>query len=67
VVKNGHKRGKQLYKCKDCDRQFVGGKRLNVLEIESEYIDGKQTLRQISQAHGVCVKNRMECLIRYAP
>jgi hypothetical protein len=56
VVKNGHKRGKQLYKCKDCNRQFVGGKRLNVLEIESEYIDGKQTLQQISQAHGVCVK-----------
>lgn len=56
MVKNGHKRGKQLYKCKDCDRQFVGGKRLDVASIEHDYIDGKQTLQQLSEHYGVCVK-----------
>lgn len=56
MVRNGHKRGKQLYKCKDCERQFVGGKRLNPAIIEQSYTDGKQTLRQLSEQYGVCVK-----------
>jgi len=56
VVKNGHKRGKQLYKCKDCSRQFVGGQRLDLQKIESDYIDGKQTLSQLAIKYGVCQK-----------
>lgn len=56
MVRNGHKRGKQLYKCNDCERQFVGGKRLNPAIIEQSYTDGKQTLRQLSEQYGVCVK-----------
>lgn len=55
-MKNGHKRGKQLYKCKGCDRQFVGGVRLNPQAIESDYIDGKQTLSQLAVKYGVCQK-----------
>lgn len=23
IIKNGHRRGKQCYKCNDCDRQYV--------------------------------------------
>lgn len=56
VVKNGHKGSKQLYKCKDCDRQFVGGKRIDPKEVERDYIDGKQTLAQLSFKYEVCVK-----------
>lgn len=56
MVKNGHKRGKQLYKCVDCDRQFVGGQRLDPKTIEAEYVDGKQTLHQLAERHDVCVK-----------
>lgn len=56
VVKNGHKAGKQLYKCKDCDRQFVGGKRIKLSDVEHDYIDGKQTLSQLSVKYGVCIK-----------
>lgn len=55
-MKNGHKGGKQLYRCKECDRQFVGGKRLDDKEVEREYVDGKQTLVQLAAKHGVCVK-----------
>lgn len=56
MIKNGHKSGKQLYRCKDCDRQFVGGKRIDPLEVERDYIDGKQTLAQLSVKYGVCIK-----------
>lgn len=56
MVKNGHKSGKQLYKCKDCDRQFVSGRRINPHDVERDYIDGKQTLVQLSAKYGVCVK-----------
>ncbi|WP_422121091.1 transposase-like zinc-binding domain-containing protein [Palleniella muris] len=56
VVKNGHKGGKQLYKCKKCSRQFVGGFRLDSMKIERDYVDGKQTLKQLSLKYGVCVK-----------
>lgn len=55
-MKNGHKGGKQLYKCKDCDRQFVGGKRIDPKEVEKDYIDWKQTLAQLSVKYEVCVK-----------
>jgi len=56
VVKNGHKAGKQLYKCKDCGRQFVGGKRINLSDVEHDYIEGKQTLAQLSIKYGICIK-----------
>lgn len=56
MVKNGHKRGKQLYKCRNCDRQFVGGKRLDHAQIEIDYVDRKQTLSQLAESYGVCKK-----------
>ena len=45
-----------MFKCKDCKRQFLGGERLVSATLEREYIDGKQTLVQLSRRHGVCVK-----------
>lgn len=45
-----------MFKCKSCDRQFVGGKRLNHRQIEIDYVDGKQTLSQLAAKYGVCTK-----------
>lgn len=51
--------------CKDCDRQFVGGERIDDSVLEDEYIDGKQTLAQLAAKYGVCQKtvwNRLESM-----
>jgi len=53
VVKNGHKSGRQLYLCKSCGRQFVGGRRLSTPDLITEYVEGKQTIAQLSKSHGV--------------
>lgn len=52
-MKNGHKSGKQLYKCRSCGKQFVGGFRLDNERLKTEYIEGKQTLSQLSAKYGV--------------
>ena len=36
-----------MYKCKDCGKQFIGGKR------RTDYIEGKQTLRQLALRYDV--------------
>lgn len=48
TVKNGHVGVKQLYKCKDCGRQFVGGERINAEQIWHSYVFGHQTIRELS-------------------
>lgn len=45
--------GSQLYKCKTCGRQFYGGKRRDKCQVISDYIEGKQTLFQLSQKNKV--------------
>lgn len=37
-----------MYKCKDCGKQFIGGKRRNKSQVITDYIEGKQTLRQLA-------------------
>ena len=53
MVRNGLRGRKQLYKCKACGRQFVGGRRLDKQQIITDYIEGKQTIAQLEQKYGV--------------
>lgn len=53
--KNGQKRNKQTYKCLSCGRQF-SDRKIDDNQLKTDYIEGKQTLRQLSEKHGVCVK-----------
>lgn len=42
-----------MYKCKDCGKQFIGGKRRNKSQVITDYIEGKQTLRQLALRYDV--------------
>ena len=42
-----------MYKCKDCGRQFIGGERRDKSQVITEYVEGKQTLQQLSEKYGV--------------
>lgn len=44
---------KQMYKCKDCNRQFVGGRRRDKTQVITDYVEGKQTIEQLSVKYGV--------------
>ena len=39
-----------MYKCKDCKKQFVGGKRRDKSQVITDYIEGKQTQLQLASA-----------------
>lgn len=45
-----------MYKCKDCGRQFKGGHRRNKLQVITDYIEGKQTLEQLSAKYKVSIR-----------
>ena len=45
-----------MYKCNTCGHKFTGGKRRSKNQIITEYVEGKQTLRQLSEKHGVSVR-----------
>ena len=47
---------KQQYKCKDCGCQFLGGFRREKSQVISEYIEGKQTRKQLAERYGVSVR-----------
>ena len=53
VVKNGMRSRKQMYKCKDCNRQFLGGRRRDKTQVITDYVEGKQTIEQLSVKYGV--------------
>ena len=53
MVRNGLRGRKQLYKCKDCGRQFLGGKRRDKSQVITDYVEGKQTLDQLALKYGV--------------
>ena len=53
VVKNGMRSRKQMYKCKDCNRQFLGGRRRDKTQVITDYVEGKQTIEQLSFKYGV--------------
>lgn len=56
MKKNGKKSGKQLYKCNDCGRQFVGGVRLDDSTLIKEYVEDGLTISQLSERHHKCKK-----------
>ena len=45
-----------MYKCLDCGRQFVGGNRPDKDAIITDYIDGRQTLRQLSEKYSLSIR-----------
>ncbi len=56
-----------MYKCHDCGRQFVGGKRLDTQDIIKDYVEGKQTLAQLAEKYGVnksTIWRRIGCMRR---
>ena len=68
MVKNGCTKGRQLYKCKCCGRQFLEGNRRDKSQVITDYIEGKQTLLQLSEKYGVSVRTISRDLegMRYA-
>ena len=56
MVRNGLRGRSQLYKCKDCGRQFLGGQRRDKSQVITDYIEGKQTRAQLALKYGVSTK-----------
>jgi len=56
VKKNGHVNGVQRYQCHLCKRQFLGGERLDNMEIWELYTNGKQTYHQLAIKFGCSTK-----------
>lgn len=42
-----------MYKCKDCNKQFIGGQRRDKSQIITDYVEGKQTLLQLASKYKV--------------
>lgn len=53
VVRNGLRGRKQLYQCKSCSRQFIGGSCRDKSQIITDYVESKQTLEQLALKYGV--------------
>lgn len=53
TVKNGKRQGVQLYICKECGYQFRNGKRVDCAGLWSSYLDGKQTISELAETHGM--------------
>ena len=53
TVKNGRRKGAQLYICKDCGYQFRSCHEVSPEDLWSSYQDGKQTVSELAVAHGV--------------
>ena len=53
VVRNGRRGPSQMYKCKDCGKQFIGGKRRDKSQVITDYVEGKQTLQQLASKYKV--------------
>lgn len=53
MVHDGRRGTVQRYKCKTCGRRFDGGRRRNKKQVITDYIEGKQTLEQLSVKYGV--------------
>lgn len=56
MVRNGLRGRTQRYKCNDCGRCFDGGIRRDKAQVISDYVEGKQTLKQLASKYGVCEK-----------
>ena len=54
-----------MYKCHACERQFVGGYRINSEIIWNEYISGKQTYLQLAKKYNCSVKTIQRKIDQY--
>ena len=55
TVKNGVRKGVQLYKCQDCGHQFRAGSEVSECDLWDAYQQGKQTIRELSERFGKSV------------
>lgn len=55
TVKNGVRKGVQLYKCRDCGYQFRSGAKMSNDDLWSAYQQGKQTIKELSSRFGISV------------
>ena len=53
MVHNGVRDGRQRYKCKDCNRRFIGGVHRDKSQVITDYVEGKQTLLQLASKYKV--------------
>lgn len=53
TMKNGRRKGIQLYVCRECRYQFRNRREVSPDELWASYQDGKQTVAELSLAHGV--------------
>lgn len=63
--RNGIRKGVQLYKCLDCNRQFRGGNILDSAEIWEAYLNGKQTIQELAERYMVStssIKRRLRLI-----
>jgi DNA-directed RNA polymerase subunit RPC12/RpoP len=44
------------YKCLNCQKQFLGGTRIDNIQLWKEYIEGKQTYSQLANKHSCSIK-----------
>lgn len=56
MVKAGFSDGRQRYKCKDCNKRFIPHKSLDGYKLYDAYLNGKQTLEQLSFQNKVSVR-----------
>jgi len=55
TVKNGVRKGVQLYKCLDCGYQFRGGTHVSEDDLWHAYQQEKQTIKELSDRFGKSV------------
>ena len=53
TMKNGKRKGVQLYVCRECKYQFRNSKDVSQSALWRAYQDGKQTVSELAAAHGV--------------
>ena len=53
TLKNGTRKGVQLYVCRECRYQFRLSHELSLAALWSSYQEGKQTVSELAAAHGV--------------
>ena len=53
TMKNGKRKGIQLYVCRECRYQFRNSQELSVEQLWNSYQDGKQTVQELAEAYGV--------------
>ena len=53
IIKNGRKRDKQRYLCKNCNKQFFSRKQIDIQAVWDDYVFGKQTVFQLSERYEI--------------